>query len=273
MLGVGDAVALARDLVPQLDEGAHLADLGDEPQPRIDEEGDAADHVAEVCGLHLARGLDAIEHGLRGRERVGEFLHRRRARLLQMVGADVGRVPFLQFARGEDDGVLDQPQRRLGREDIGPAREVFLDDVVLDRAREFVAGRALLVGHGDIERQQPRGRRIDRHRSVHLVERDAGQERPHVADVGDRHADLADLAFGQLVVAVVARLGGQVEGDGKAGLALRQVLTIELVGLRRRGMAGVGAEDPGLFGRAAGSCWAALLLAHTSSFGQVGRAP
>ena len=45
----------------------------------------------------------------------------------------------------------------------------------------------------------------------------------HVALVRDRHADLADLAAGQLVVGVVAGLGGQVEGDRQAGLALGQV--------------------------------------------------
>ncbi len=38
LLGVGDAVAIGRDLVPQLREGAHLAQFGDEPQARIDEE-------------------------------------------------------------------------------------------------------------------------------------------------------------------------------------------------------------------------------------------
>ena len=38
LLGVGDAVALARGLVPQFDEGAHLAHLGDEAQPGVDEE-------------------------------------------------------------------------------------------------------------------------------------------------------------------------------------------------------------------------------------------
>ena len=34
VLGIGHAVALGRDLVPQLVEGAHLADLGDEPAAR-----------------------------------------------------------------------------------------------------------------------------------------------------------------------------------------------------------------------------------------------
>ena len=60
VLGVGHAVALERDLVPQLVEGAHLADLGDEPQARIDEERDAADDGAEVMSAcTLAGGLHA----------------------------------------------------------------------------------------------------------------------------------------------------------------------------------------------------------------------
>ena len=38
----------------------------------------------------------------------------------------------------------------------------------------------------DVERQQPRGGRVDRHRRVHPVERDAVEQRAHVALVGDR---------------------------------------------------------------------------------------
>ncbi len=39
----------------------------------------------------------------------------------------------------------------------------------------LVARRTLLVGDRDVERQQPRRRRVDRHRGVHLIERDARQ--------------------------------------------------------------------------------------------------
>jgi uncharacterized cupin superfamily protein len=45
--------------------------------------------------------------------------------------------------------------------------------------------------------------------------------------MGDRHADLADLALGERMVAVVAGLGRQIEGDGEAGLALGEVLAFE----------------------------------------------
>jgi hypothetical protein len=119
-----------------------------------------------------------------------------------------------------------------GREDVGAARQVLLDDVVLRRARSARVGHALLLGDREVEREQPHRGRVDRHRRVHLVERDAVEQRAHVAEVGDRHADLADLAARQLVVGVVAGLGRQVEGDRQAGLALGQVAPVELVGGR-----------------------------------------
>ena len=78
---------------------------------------------------------------------------------------------------------------------------------------------ALLLGRDDVERQQPGRRRVDRHRRVHLVERDAVHQLRHVAAVGDRHADLADLAAGELVVGVVAGLGraGRRRPRGRSG--------------------------------------------------------
>ena len=146
--------------------------------------------------------------------RVGDLLHRRRPRLLQVVGADVDRVPARDVLDRVGDHVGDQPHRRRGRERVGPAREVLLDDVVLGRALERrPASMPVLLGGDDVERQQPRRRRVDRHRRVHLVERDAVQQRVHVALVRDRHADLADLAARELVVGVVARLRRQVERD------------------------------------------------------------
>ena len=50
-----------------------------------------------------------------------------------------------------------------------------------------------------------------------------------MAEVHDRHADLADLALGQRRVRVVPGLGGQVEGDRQPGLALGQVRPVQLV--------------------------------------------
>ena len=88
---------------------------------------------------------------------------------------------------------------------------------------ELRVGDALLVGEREVHAEQPHRGRVDRHRRVHLVERDAAEQRAHVADVRNRHADLADLAARGRVVGVVAGLGRQVERDREAGLALREV--------------------------------------------------
>ena len=109
------------------------------------------------------------------------------------------------------------------------------------------ARRALLVGDRDIERHQPGRGGVDGHRGIHRREWDLLEQRPHVADVGDRDADLTDLAAGeQDVIAVETGLGRQVESDREAGLSLGQVLPVEPIGFARGRMPGIGAEDPGL---------------------------
>ena len=45
-----------------------------------------------------------------------------------------------------------------------------------------------------------------------------------MAEVGDGHADLADLAASEWIVGVVAGLGRQVEGDRQAGLPLARLV-------------------------------------------------
>ena len=245
LLGVGHAVAIEREVLPQLGERPHLAHLGDEADAGIDEEGDAADDLREIGLGHLAARAHRVEHGDGVGERKGQLLHRRRARFLQVIAADVHRVPLGNLAVGEADRVGRQPERGLGREDVGPAREIFLDDVVLRRALQLGPCDALRLGRGDIQGEQPRRRRVDGHRRVHAVERDAVEQGPHVAEMADRHAHLADLALGQHVIGVVAGLGRQIEGDRQAGLPARQVGAIEFVRLGRRRMTGIGADQPG----------------------------
>ena len=47
-----------------------------------------------------------------------------------------------------------------------------------------------------------------------------GEQCAHIAEMAHRHADLANLAARERVVAVVSGLGRQVEGDRKARLPL-----------------------------------------------------
>jgi len=162
-----------------------------------------------------------------------------------VVAADVGRVPVRRLVDREGDRVGDQPHRGLGREGVGAPRQVLLDDVVLGRPLELGALDAVLLGDGHVEGEQPGCGRVDRHRGVHLVERDAVEQRVHIALVDDRDANLAHLPAGQRLIGVVTGLRGQVEGDREAGLALCEIAPVKLVGAAGVGMARVGAHHPG----------------------------
>jgi hypothetical protein len=106
---------------------------------------------------------------------------------------------------------------------VRAAGQVLLDDVVLRGAAQPGDVGALLLGDDLIQRQQPHGRGVDRHRGVGLLQRDPVEQIPHVTQVPDWDADPADLAAGKHVVGVVPGLGGQVERDRQTGLPLGQV--------------------------------------------------
>ena len=112
-----------------------------------------------------------------------------------VVAGNRDRVPIgdVFFAVGEN--VRDDPHRVVGRVDIGAARHVFLEQIVLDRTPDLVQAHALLFGHGDIKRQQNRGCGVDGHGRGDLVQRDAVQQGFHVVQRADGHADLAHLAI------------------------------------------------------------------------------
>jgi hypothetical protein len=120
-----------------------------------------------------------------------------------------------------------QLQRGPWRIDVSAAREVFLDDVVLRRAGQVLAIDARFVGDGDVEREQPGRCRVDRHRRVHRAQRNAVEERSHVAQVRDGDADFSYFALGARVIGIVAGLRGKVEGDRQSGLTAREVLAVQ----------------------------------------------
>ncbi len=201
-----DAVALATELIPQRGHRAQLCVLLDEADAGIHEERDPAEHAAHEALLDtLANG---VEHRDRVAHRVSDLLDGRGPRLLEVVGADVDRVPARHVLDRVRDRVGDQPHARAGWERVGAPRQILLEDVVLGRALELILRDAVILRGDDVEREQPRRGRVDRHRGVHLLQRDPVHQRPHVALVRDRDPDLADLAPRELVVGVVAGLGG-----------------------------------------------------------------
>jgi hypothetical protein len=181
-LGICHLVAGQGQLVPHLAEGPQLATLFDETYAGIDKERDPLDDLRERIRSDFARSLDPIENRHRGAQGVGQLLHRRRPRLLQVVAADVGRIPFRHMLDRVVDRIGDQAHRRTRRIDVGAAREIFLDDVVLGGAAQFGRIDPSPLRQADVQRQEPRRRGIDGHRGVHLIERDLVEQLIHVLD-------------------------------------------------------------------------------------------
>src|SRR5439155_2274721 len=136
------------------------------------------------------------------------------------------------------------PNRRGQREDVVPACDVLLEDVVLDGAAEPVPRDALPFGDELVEEQEERRGRVDRHRGGGLAERDPAEQELHVGERVDRDARPADLAGRPRVVGVVAELRREVERDGEAGLAALEQVAEAFVRLLGRAEAGVLADRP-----------------------------
>ena len=164
-------------------------------------------------------------------QRERHLLHRRRARLADVIAADRDRVPLRHVPLAERDDVGDDAQRRARRIDVGAARDVLLEDVVLHRAGQRARRDPAPPRDRDVQRQQDDRRGVDGHRRRDAIERDAVEQGRHVLDRVDRHADPADLAGGQRVVRVVADLRRQVEGDAQARDALREQVAVSPVRL------------------------------------------
>ena len=109
----------------------------------------------------------------------------------------------------------------------------------MHRAGELFEIGSLLPGHSDVERQENRRGGVDGHRSGDLRERDAFEQRSHIFERADGHADFAHLAARAGMVGIEAHLRGQIERHREAGLALRQQVAVALVGLLRGAETGV----------------------------------
>ena len=238
--GILGPEALAHDARPQPAGGPELRHLLQQVRVRVEEErhprGDLVDLQAGLAGG--VQVGDAVAQG------EGHLLDGVRARLADVVAADADAVPAGQLVPAERQDVGAQAHRRAGRIDVRPAGDVLLQDVVLDRARQALAGDAPLVGHRHVQRQQGGGGGVDGHGGRHLVQRQAVQQPAHVVQGGDGHAGAAHLARGQRVIRVAPHLGGQIEGHRQPGLPRGQQALEALVGGLGRAEAGVLAHGP-----------------------------
>ena len=191
----------------------------------VEEEGQARrEFIDALAGAE--RGLD-VGNAVGERER--DFLDRRRACLADVVARDRDRVPVRHVLGAEAEDVGDDAHRWSRRVDVGAAGDVFLEHIVLGRAVDILPGHTLLLRDRQVEREQDRRGRVDRHRGGDLVEGDAAQQRLHVVERVDGDADAADLSRGARVVGVETHLRRQVERDRETGRSVREQVTIAAV--------------------------------------------
>ena len=239
-LGILGAVTLAHQARPDPARGAELGDLLEEIVVHVPEE---AEPRREVVDLHpaLEAALDVAEAV---GQREGELLHRRRARLADVVAGDAHRIPVGIVLGAVLDRVDDELKGGEHRKEPLLLRDVFLENVVLKSAAHFLFGHALLFGDRQVHRQDHDGRAVDGHGGRDFAEGNAGEQLLHILERGDGDAAFADLAFGFGAVGVVAHERGHVESGGEPGLALLEQELEALVGFLRRREPGELAHRP-----------------------------
>ena len=162
-----------------------------------------------------------------------------------MIAGNGNTVEFRHVGRSICKNVRDDPHRWFGRIDIGIADHELLEDVVLDGPVQLLDRHSLLLARDDEEGQNRNNRAVHGHGHRHLVERDAVEQDLHVLDTVDRHTSLADIADNARMIAVIAPVGGKVEGDGEPLLTRGEIAAIKGVGFLSRGEASILADGPG----------------------------
>ena len=191
---VGDAIALAQEVMPELARGAQLGDVLEEIHGRA--EVDAADlvrgrrHVEMTAALDLVEVLDGV-----GDHRA-ELLPRVQAAVATVVAGDRYRYPLRCVLRAELDDVGVEAQTRRGRNLLlGDATEVGQEEVALAGAAQLFEGNAAASGDRPVGGERER-RMLDdgaAGMAVGALDRDAVEADRDLADALHHRTRLADV--------------------------------------------------------------------------------
>ena len=232
--------AIAGEAGPQPAGGAELGHLLQKVGVGSEEEGETGRDLVEL--------ESRVQSSLRVGDGVGQgesdLLDCGAAGLPHMVAADANGVPLRDVLLAPAEYIGNQTHGTLGREYVGAAGDVLLQDVVLGGATDLAEVGPLLLGHGHVEGQEDSRGGVDGHGGGDLLQGDLLEEDLHIGQGGDGDAHLAYLALSDGIIGVVANLGRQVEGHGEAGLALLQEVAVAAVGLLGVAEAGILAHGP-----------------------------
>ena len=224
--GILRPVALPHPARPDPPRGAVLADLFKKVEMGVKEKRKPRGKVIHRQPrrnprLHVGEAVGQGE---------GQLLHRRGARLADMVAADADRIPARHLLGGKGKDIGDQPQRGLRGKDPRFLGGILLENIVLNGAADALQRHPLLQRRRHIEAPQHRRRPVDRHRGGDLIEGDPLEEHLHILQRIDSHAAAADLSQRAVMVGIIPHDRGHVESHAQPRLALLQQVTVAPVG-------------------------------------------
>ena len=138
------AKALAHGFVPNPARRAILGNFLEEIAVGVEEEGKPRAKL-----IHIQPAAHAPFHVLDAVAQCeGQFLDRCRTGFADVISADGDGVELRRVLGAELEGINHQPHGRFGRIDVFLLRDVFLEDIVLNRARNFLPVGRLLFRDG-----------------------------------------------------------------------------------------------------------------------------
>ena len=219
-------IEFLHDTRPEQACGAKLGDLHEEIHADGEEERQAPCKFIDIEALVERCAHIFAPVG----KRECQFLHQCRASLLHVIAGDGNGIELRHFLRRIGDDIRNNPHGRFRRIDIGIADHELLENVVLDRAGKLGARHALFFACDDETGEDWDNRAVHGHGNGDFLKRNAVEKDFHVLDGIDCHACFADITFHSRMVAVIAAVGGKVEGHRDALLTGCESLAVERIG-------------------------------------------
>ena len=202
-------VVFLDDAVPQQARGTQLGDFHVEVHADAEEERQARREMVDV-EAGFQGGFDVFLAVGQGE---GQFQCSVGTGFLDVVARNRNGVVLRHVGRGVADDVGDDAHGAFRRVDIGVAHHEFFQNVVLDRAGQFVLRHALFLCGNDVHGQHWQHGAVHGHGDGDCIQRNAVEQDLHVFHGIDGDAGLADVAGDARVVGVVAAVGCQIECD------------------------------------------------------------
>ena len=201
---------------PQTARGAILGDLFEEVVVGVEKERKSGSKL-----VYLQSRLDGRTHiGQPVVQSKGQLLNRSGAGFPDMVAADANGVIAGRGFDAEANGVVDDFERGSRRADPFLLRDVFFQDVVLQRSLKISKADALAFSDHKIHGEENDGGTVDGHRHAHPIKRNVAKQGFHIRHRVDGHAASSNLASGSGIVGVVTHESRHIEGNGKPCIPL-----------------------------------------------------